>query len=123
MSFEINGIAQDCAHGCTSLVEHSRRTSAEHYVNQFENHFNEYVGGIASVIFLNGTTTAAKPMIQALVNSYHELGRSISPLTVPTSSHFNTLQMFVLITGASLEHSGEDESLKIIEQAGGGKES
>ncbi|WP_373991913.1 hypothetical protein [Duganella sp. BuS-21] len=121
MSFDVNGKPHDCAHGCTSLAEHSERLSAEAYVDRFENHLEDYVGDVASVIVLSGTAAAAKHSIQALVNAYHDLGRKISPLTAQTPAHFNILQMFVLITGASLEHSGQNEGLKILEQAGAGK--
>ncbi|MCU6501995.1 hypothetical protein LPN04_29805 [Rugamonas sp. A1-17] len=116
MSFLLNGVSQDCAHGCTSLAEHLQRMDAESHVERFENEFLEYVGGIASVIVLSDTAATAKPSIQALVNSYHDLGREISPLYM-TASHYNTLRMFVALTGAQLEHSGENESLKILEQA------
>ncbi|MBB5610584.1 MULTISPECIES: hypothetical protein [unclassified Janthinobacterium] len=113
-----NGTRHHCVHEeCTTLSEHLKRTSAESYVERFENEFDNYVGGIASVIALSGTA-AARPSIQALVNAYHDLGRIPSPLTVPSPAHFSTLQMFVLITGASLAHSGEDESLKILELGG-----
>ena len=117
MNSDKNGTRHHCVHDCSTLAEHLKRTSAESYVDRFENEFDNYVNGIASVIVLNGATAAAKPAIQALVNAYHDLGKSPSPLTVPSSAHFNTLQMFILITGASLAHSGEDESLKILEQA------
>jgi hypothetical protein len=100
-----------------SLIKHIARCSAEHYVDKFENNFIEYVGGIASVIYFSGPA-AAKPAVQVLVNAYHELGLNIFLRSQLTSSHVNTLHMFVLITGASLEHSGENESLKILEQSG-----
>lgn len=101
----------------TSFAENSRRMSAEHTVDRFENHFNVYIGEVADIIILGGAASAAKNVIQLLVNSYHDLGRIISPLTLPTPSHFSTLKMFVLITGANLQHSGDDESLKILQQA------
>ncbi len=116
MTFLINGVPQECAHGCTSLAEHHQRMNAESHVEQFENEFLEYVGEIASLIVQGGTATAAKPSIQALVNSYHDLGREISPISM-SSSHHNTLLMFVALTGAKLEHSGENETLNNLEQA------
>lgn len=100
----------------SDINQHARRLAAESYVDRFENRFEDYVGGVATVIHLHGSATAARPTIQALVNAYHDLGREVSPLHL-SPSHFNTLRMFVLITGASLEHSGEDEGLNIIKQA------
>jgi len=95
------------------INDHTRRLAAQEYVDQFEHHFENYVGGVASVIHLRGDAAFAKPIIQTLVNAYHDLGIAITPLRLP-SAHLNTLHMFVLITGASLEHSGEDESLNIL---------
>ncbi|SDG83474.1 MULTISPECIES: hypothetical protein [unclassified Duganella] len=87
---------------------------AEYYVDWFENRFEEYVGDFARVIVLNGQATVGRPMIQALVNAYHDLGYGITPLRL-SPAHINTLHMLVLITGASLEHSGENEGLNILE--------
>jgi hypothetical protein len=97
MSFKINDKEFNCAHGCTSLIEHTKTIEAEDYVSRFENKFEEYVNGIASVIYLNDASQA-KPIVQSLIDSYHYLNRDISPLSV---KNFATLQMFVKITGAN----------------------
>lgn len=100
MSFNIGNGKYSCTHGCTSLIQHTKILEAEDYVNRFENGFEEYVNGIANVIFLSDASQA-KSIIQSLINSYHHLNLDISPLSV---NNFATLKMFVKITGASWDH-------------------
>ncbi|MBS0351603.1 MAG: hypothetical protein JSR33_10565, partial [Proteobacteria bacterium] len=77
------------------------------------NSFEDYVDELGGIIATVGPVKA-KPVVQALINAYHELRKGIEAYRIP---HFNTLMMFIKITGASLEHSGENESLKILQSS------
>jgi hypothetical protein len=92
-----------------NLPDSIRVQSAQAYINRFENSFEEYVNQLAGIIASAGSV-AAKPAVQALVNAYHEMGKEIGGCT----PHFNTLMMFIKITGASLERSEENENLNIL---------
>lgn len=92
------------------LHEHIHIESAKAYIEKFESSFDEYVDSLAGIIITSGPETA-KSVVQALVNSYHDLGKGVGPLEIP---HFNTLMMLAKITGATLEHSTENESLNIL---------
>lgn len=87
-----------------------RIQSAQHYIDRFENSFEDYVDELAGIV-ATANPELLRPAVQALINAYHELGKEISPIYIP---HFNTLMMFVKITGARLEHSGENENLTIL---------
>lgn len=96
-----------------TIYDNIRVQSAQTYIDRFENSFEDYVDELGGIIATAGTV-AAKPIVQALINAYHELGKEINAYRVP---HFNTLMMFIKITGASLEHSGKNESLSILQSS------
>lgn len=85
---------------------------SKHYIKQFEENFESYMNNI-SVIFISSGKEAARPSVQALVDSYFLEKGELSPL-IP---NFNTLLMLINITNASNESSGENKSLKILETA------
>ena len=93
-----------------TIRDYIRTQSAQTYIDRFENSFEDYVDELGGIITTAGPA-AAKPVVQALINAYHELGKEIGVYCIP---HFNTLMMFIRITGASLEHSGENENLNIL---------
>ena len=59
----------------------------------------------------NSGKEAARPSVQALVDSYYLEKGELSP-QIP---NFNTLLMLIEITNASYESSGYNQSLKILE--------
>jgi hypothetical protein len=96
-----------------ALLNRIKEQEATHYISEFENRFESYVECLALLI-VQKDPASVKPCVQALINSYHELGKEISPINIP---HFNTLMMFLKITGASLGRTNENESLNILKEA------
>ncbi len=82
------------------------------YINDFEKNFVEWVEGLSRIVAAGGEVQDMRSTIQALVNAYHEENNGLDPAEVP---NFNTLYLFISISGASNEHSGENENLKILE--------
>ncbi|MBC3883759.1 hypothetical protein [Undibacterium griseum] len=91
----------------------NQNDAAHSYISRFEEDFATYIDEIASII-VQTDPSAGKHPIQALVNAYHDLGKTLGPTEIP---NFNTLTMLVRITGATMEHSGQNESLAILEYA------
>lgn len=83
-----------------------------HYINNFENNFVEWVEGLSRIVAAGGEVQDMRPEVQALVNAYHEEKSGLGPVEAP---NFNTLHLFISISGASKDHSGENESLKNLE--------
>ncbi len=110
MGFKMGDVEHTCDHGCKSLLEHFRVMGADNIIDEFENNFENYIDGLSLLIVMGGIEKI-KPVIQSLVNAYHERKEGCSPI----QPHYNTLMMLVKITGASLKHSGENESQKIME--------
>ncbi|MBG9998353.1 hypothetical protein I6E72_05190 [Pseudoalteromonas sp. NSLLW24] len=86
--------------------------ASKHYIKEFEEEFEIYMNNI-SAVFFNSGKKAARPAVQALVDSYYLEKGELNPL-IP---NFNTLLMLIEITNASYESSGENQSLKILEAA------
>jgi hypothetical protein len=84
-----------------------------HYINNFENNFVKWVEGLSGIVAAGGEVQDMRPAVQTLVNAYHEEKGGLGPVEAP---NFNTLHLFISISGASKDHSGENESLKILEQ-------
>ncbi len=82
----------------------------KHYIQKFEEHFSEWVEDLSKIITSGGDISLLKSPVQALVNAYHEKFGSLSPVEIPK---FNTLQFFIIVSGASDQHSGKNESLEI----------
>lgn len=92
------------------LHEHIHSESVKACIESFESSFAEYVDRLAGIVITSGPELA-KPVVQALVNAYHDRGEGVGPVEIP---NFNTLTMFVKITGATLERSSENENLNIL---------
>ncbi|MBB1268866.1 hypothetical protein [Shewanella sp. SR44-3] len=84
--------------------------ASKHYIKEFEEKFERYMNSI-SAVFFNSGKEAARPSVQALVDSYYLEKGELSPL-IP---NFNTLLMLIEITDASYESSGDNQILKILE--------
>jgi hypothetical protein len=87
-----------------------------YYINKFENNFVEWVEGLSRIFTSKGEGEGEvqdmRPAVQTLVNAYHEEKGGLGPVEVP---NFNTLSLFISISGASKEHSLNNESLKNLE--------
>ncbi|MGR3968920.1 hypothetical protein [Shewanella sp. 1180_01] len=74
---------------------------SKHYIKEFEEKFERYMNSI-SAVFIHSGKEAARPAVQALVNSYYHDKGELSPL-IP---NYNTLLMLIEVTNASSESSG-----------------
>lgn len=84
------------------------------YINSFEEDFETWVNQKSSIAIGEFGAETLKPAVQALVNEYHEVKGAFSPVDIP---NFNTLKFFVSFSGASEEHSNQNESIKILDVA------
>lgn len=90
----------------------------KYYIQKFEENFPEWVEDLSRIVTTGGDVSSLRAPVQALVNAYHEEHGKISPVDIP---RFNTLMLFIMISGASDQHSGRNESLEILDQARAGK--
>ena len=86
----------------------------KYYIDKFEQHFSDWVESLSAVIASGGDLALLKSPVQALVNAYCEKNGSLSPVQIPK---FNTLKFFIIVSGASDQHSGKNESLEILTSA------
>lgn len=85
-----------------------------HYIQKFEEDFSDWVEDLSKIVTAGGDFSQLKSPVQALVNAYHEKFGSLSPVEIPK---FNTLKFFIMVSGASDQHSGKNESLEILTSA------
>ena len=92
----------------------TKKIANEHYIESFEGGFSTWVEDKARVVTSGNNVKDLKAPVQALVNAYHDEKGGLDPVQIP---NFNTLQLFILVSGASKSHSGENESLNILDSA------
>ncbi len=96
-----------------TFIESLRNLENKRTIERFEKKFPEWVDEICGVVAKNKRFERLKPIVQLLVNAYHEEKGGIDPIKV---RNFNTLKVFISISGASENHSGENEGLNILEE-------
>ncbi|MGR5165421.1 hypothetical protein ACPV4X_26465 [Vibrio owensii] len=85
------------------------------YISDFEDNFENWVETKSRLFCVSGgKLQELKAPIQALVNAYHDERGELSPAFIP---NFNTLKLFISISGASVECSNDNESLSNMEVA------
>jgi hypothetical protein len=89
-----------------------KEASDLYYIERFEDNFEEWIEGLSRIVASGGDLKDLKSPVQAVVNAYHDVKGGLSPVDV---RNLNTLKLFVLVSGASENHSGSYESLNMQE--------